>query len=188
MKRMKIGVMLLALLLAGMAMVPMASAVDTSDTQDVLSNSLANETTTYHGDTLKVVKWVDHPINASNVNESLTREEFISTNKEYINWLAKNAGQEAAEKVINEYYSENMSSNVGIMAAPDPTNIKQILNKDVYLWAYESKMRDLYDTNADPISFVVLGNTNDEFANFLTSNGWSRTGFAYIELDTVVQV
>ena len=77
MKNMKTGVVLLALLLAGMAMVPIVSAANASATPDVLSDSLDNKTTTYHGDTLQAVKWVNHQIDASKVNKPLTREEFL---------------------------------------------------------------------------------------------------------------
>ena len=72
-------------------------------------------------------------------------------NKEYIDALAKTVGKAAAEKTVNDFYSEKMAAKMTPMAAPDPTNIKQILNKDVWIWAYESKWRDLYDTDADQL-------------------------------------
>lgn len=184
MKSRKIGVILLALLLAGMAMVPIGSAASTSLTKDVLSNSLDNQTITYHGDTLKAIKWVTHPIDASKAKKSYSKEEFLSVNKEYIDYLTKTVGKEAADKMVNDIDTQKATANIGVMGAPDPTNIKQILNKDVWIWAYETKSfpsHDLNDPDAGPISYVVLGNTNDEFASFLTGKGWSRTVLAFLE-------
>jgi hypothetical protein len=184
MKLRKIGVVLLALLLAAMAMVPMVSALSTPVNQDILLDSIDNKTTTYHGDTLKEIKWVTHPIDASKAIKPYPKEEFLSVNKEYIDYLTKTIGKEATDKMVNDLYTKKATTSIGLMGAPDPTNIKQILNKDVWIWAYETKTfpnHDLDDPDAGPITYVVLGNTNDEFATFLTSKGWGRTGLAFVE-------
>lgn len=184
MKTLNVGVILLALLLTGLMLVPIGSALSISANQDVLFDSFDNKTTTYHGETLKEIKWVNHPIDASKAKKSYSKEEFLSVNKEYIDYLTKTVGKEAADKMVNNLYTQKATASIDVMGAPDPTNIKQILNKDVWVWAYETKTfpyHDLNDPEAGPISYVVLGNTNDEFANFLTSKGWGRTSLAFIE-------
>jgi hypothetical protein len=102
MKKRFSGYFLAVLMLAAMVMVP-AGAAHADDMQDALSGSLANGTTTYHGDVLRVVRWVDHPINASKVNKPLTREEFISINREYIQYLIETIGPDAAMADVNKY-------------------------------------------------------------------------------------
>jgi len=177
----KISIALLALLLAAMVMVPLVSAACTSKTCDVMSDSLINQTTTIKGEKLPAIQWVNHQIDGSKVNKPLTKEEFLSVNKEYVDYLEKTVGKESAEKYVNEQFSQRMADNKAILGAPDPTNIKQILNKDVFVWAYESKWRDLYDSDASPIGFVVLGQTADEFAGQLQTMGYSRGIDAFIQ-------
>ena len=177
MKTQKLGIVLLALLLAGMAMVPIVSAVSVSETSDVMSDSLANETKTINGETLPVIQWVTHEIDASEYSKPLTREEFLAVNKEYIDYISKTAGKEAAEKYVNDFYTQKSATSRSVKAA-DPTNVKQIMGKDVWLWAYESPDKDLYDPDPAPITWVVIGNTVSQFKSFLESKGWAETWYA----------
>ncbi|MDD1702521.1 MAG: hypothetical protein LUQ31_06040 [Methanoregula sp.] len=105
MKKQFLGCFLTVLMLAAIVMVP-AGAAHADDMQDALSESLANGTTVYHGDVLRIVQWVDHPIDASKVNKPLTRDEFISINREYIQYLIETAGPEAAMADVNKYSPE----------------------------------------------------------------------------------
>jgi hypothetical protein len=105
MKKQFTGCFLTVLMLAVMAMVP-AGAANEDNTQDALSDSLANGTTIYHGDVLRVVQWVDHPIDTSKNNKPLTRKEFISINRVYIQYLIETAGPEAAMADVNKYSPE----------------------------------------------------------------------------------
>ncbi|MFA5331472.1 MAG: hypothetical protein WC342_03755 [Methanoregula sp.] len=180
MKRMKVGVMLLAFLLAAMAIVPMVSAENVSETPDEMSDSLANETKTINGETLPVIQWVTHEIDGSKYNKPLTREEFLEVNKEYIEYINKTAGKEAAEKYVNDYYTKKTATTRSVMVT-DPTNIQQIMDKDVWLWAYESPHRDLNEDDPAPITWVVIGNTVSQFKSFLESKGWAETWYAGVE-------
>lgn len=105
MKKQFLGCFLSVLMLAAMVMVP-AGAAHTDDMQDVLSDSLANGTTIYHGDVLRIVQWVDHPIDTSKNDKPLTRKEFISINRVYIQYLIETAGPEAAMADVNKYSPE----------------------------------------------------------------------------------
>jgi hypothetical protein len=103
MTTMKPGVVLLALLLAGMMMIPIVSAVNASEPSDVMSNSLVNETTKNNDETLPAIQWVTHEIDASKYSKPLTREEFVAANKEYLDYISKTAGKETAEKYVNDF-------------------------------------------------------------------------------------
>ncbi|MCK9581526.1 MAG: hypothetical protein M0Q92_13915 [Methanoregula sp.] len=181
---MKLGVVLLALLLTGMAMVPIVSAASISETSDVMADSLANETMTINGETLPEILWVTHQIDASKAKKPYSEEEFRAVNKEYIDYLVKTVGKEAAEKIVNDQLTQKTTAKIGVLGAPDPTNIRHILNKDVYVWAYETASapyHDLNDPDASPIGFVVLKQTNDEFATYLQTLGFSRGIDAFIQ-------
>jgi len=102
-------VILLALLFAAVAIMPMLSATGDSESDDIMSDSLVNQTTTLKGEKLPAIQWVNHQIDGSKVNKPLTREEFLSVNREYIDYLEKTFGKESADKYVNDTLSERLA-------------------------------------------------------------------------------
>jgi len=106
-------VILLALLLAAVAIMPMFRATGDSESDDkpddIMSDSLVNQATTINGETIPEIQWVNHQIDGSKVNKSLTREEFLSVNREYIEYLEKTVGKESADKYVNYTLSKRLA-------------------------------------------------------------------------------
>jgi len=109
----KTVVILLALLLAAVVIVPMLSATGDSESgdksDDIMSDSLVNQTSTIHGETIPAIQWVNHQIDGSKVNKPLTREEFLSVNREYIDFLEKTVGKESADQYVNDTLSQRLA-------------------------------------------------------------------------------
>lgn len=166
MKRLKIGVMLLAFLLAAIIMVPMVNA----------DNSLNNQTITIPKFT-QSLNSTSVSFDYARFSRNLTREEFISNNKEYIDFLAQKIGRDAAIKMENDDYTKLITMDTAkknalhSLATVSPT-IQQVWGADIYLWPYESQIQSITDPNANPMTFVVIGNTKSQLKNYLWNHNW----------------
>jgi len=107
-------IILLILLLVTVTIVLIQSTVDCSKTDDPMSDSLVNHTTAINGEKIPEIQWVNHQIDASKVNKRLTKDEFLSVNKEYIDYLEKTMGKEEADKYVNETISEMLADRSNI--------------------------------------------------------------------------
>lgn len=88
---------------------PELSAAGDSEPVDIMSDSLVNQTSTINGETMPEIQWVNHQIDGSKVNKPLTREEFLSVNREYIDYLEKTVGKESADKFVNDTLSKRLA-------------------------------------------------------------------------------
>ncbi len=174
MKLRKLSVVLLALLLAAMAMVPMVSAADDSKIQ---INPLEKKTLTIDGITLPVVYSKSIPYDSSKTDNVFTKEKFLADNQEYIDYLAEKYGKETALKLADEEYTRRVATmKIGVKSVS--SDIVNLWGYDIYLWPYESKEEDQTIDEVNPITFVVFGNTKTELKSYLTSHGWS-TGYGW---------
>jgi len=180
MKTRKIGVVLLAFLLAAMTMVPMVSAENSLVNSDVQSIYLKNQTITISGITLPDANSTSHSFDYAKFSTPLTREEFMSYNKEYLDFLSQKIGRDAAIKMQNdEYtklitaYNKQKTAQNNLIEAVTPT-IRQIWGADIFLWPWESQIKSTTDPNANPMTFVVIGNSQYTLKNYLLSHGWNN--------------
>jgi hypothetical protein len=170
----KTVVVLLALLLAAMAMVPMVSA-ENSYTQSTEPN---NQVTPATGITLQPNDTIVHSIDSQKYDTPITREKFISNNKEYIEFLAAQSDREAAMKTMNEKYTslitayEKQKSAQKDLKAPATITILQIWGADIFIWPWESQIQSTSDPNANPITFVSIGKSQYSLLTYLLDNGW----------------
>jgi len=185
MKAMKFCAVLLALLLAGMAMVPIAGALEGShsviefQTQienfDFQSAINTNETKTITGLTLDTVKTSAFSIDPNEYDNPLSREEFIKNNQESIDLISQIYGKEAAEKMINDEFDRlvnGLKKYDEVLPKYVSPTIFQIWGYDIFLWPYHSKIRSTNDQDATPVNFIVLYKDRYQLEDFMISHGW----------------
>jgi hypothetical protein len=166
MKLQRLNLVLLALLLAAMAMVTVVSAADSVKNQTVTISGIPPE-----------FKTSSHAIDYSKADRNLTREEFLSNNKEYIDYLARQIGRDAAIKIENDEYTRLITGDIKnknalkMLAAVSPT-AKQIWQADIFLWPYESKIKSLTDPDPSPMTFVVIGMSKYDLKDYLLNHNW----------------
>jgi hypothetical protein len=173
----KISVFLLALLLAAMAVVPIVSAADETDLQLIKPEI---QTIDESGSKLPGGSIIPHIINAEKYDNPLTKEEFLANNKEYTNFLASQIGYDAAikkqngkyEKLITDY--EKVKKEQTDLKATVSTTILEIWNADIYIWPWESQIKSTSDPNANPMTYVVIGNSYFGLKSYLLNNGWHQ--------------
>lgn len=70
-----------------------------------------------------------YPLNVTDVNKnSLTRQEFLEVNREYMAFLAKEVGQEKAEQIMNDKYSRAMGNSLLDPSSGNDTRISIIID------------------------------------------------------------
>jgi hypothetical protein len=172
----KISIALLALLLAAMAIVPMVSA-DTAGSQ---FTNTENQTMVVSGLKLPSGSTISYVIDATKYDTPLTREEFLSNNKEYIDFIAKQNGREAAVKTENEKYNQLITAydkkknDQKDLKATLSTIILQIWGADIFIWPWESQIKSTSDPNANPMTYVVIGNSQYGLKSYLLTHGWHQ--------------
>jgi hypothetical protein len=161
-------VILLALLLAAMVFAPIASAGNPEEDSVMMisGGKPVINSTSYGFDYLKYSK-------------NITREEFMSNNKNYIDFLAGQVGYDTALKIENDEYTRLIIADAArkselksFSAAVSPT-IQQVWSADIYLWPYQSQIKSPTDPNAVPITFVMVGKTKNQLQAFMLSHSWS---------------
>ncbi|WAC04834.1 MAG: hypothetical protein OS112_10325 [Methanoregula sp.] len=98
------GNVLLALLLAAMVVIPTAAAENGTNINGFEPVRNENGTVTIDGITLPVVESRAYPINTSEFDAPLTREQFIAGNQRYIAFLTEQLGKEQAETMVNDEF------------------------------------------------------------------------------------
>lgn len=156
---------MLALLLAAMAVAPVVSA-----------DGAAKNLTAALPVVTKIADTRSVSADLTKFSRNLTREEFMSNNKEYIDFLAQKIGHDAAVKMENDEYTrlitanDNKRSAIGPLAVP--STIQQVWGVDIYLWPYESQIQSTTDPNANPMTFVAIGSTKSQLKTYLLNHNW----------------
>jgi hypothetical protein len=172
----KLSVVLLALLLAAMAMVPMVSA-EKSPEAGIAQGTGTLKTMSLSGVTLKVAdsKLTEALGNISKTE--LTKEQFIASNQRYIDALAEKFGKDRANKMADEEYARIIGKTTGMKTASVSyvsSNVLQISGYDIYLWPYHSESQSLTDPATTPITFVFYHDAIT-LMSYLSSHSWGVT-------------
>ena len=170
----KLSIVLLALLLVAMAMIPMVSA-ENSYTQSKEPNNPIIPTT---GIALRANDTIAHSIDSQKYDIPITREEFMSNNKEYIDFLAEKNGRKSAIKTMDEKYTtlitayEKQKNAQKDLKASATTTILQIWGANIFIWPWESQIQSTSDPNTNPVTFVSIGKSQYSLLTYLLNHGW----------------
>jgi len=181
MKLRKISIVLLALLLAAMAIVPLVSAAVSPENVGIIES--VSNTMNLSGINLKIAdsKIIQAPTNASQA--PLTKDQFVSANQKYIDALAEKYGKNTAKKMADEEYDRITGQTSGTMFSSlsyvSPT-IRQIGGYNIYLWPYHSESASQSDPATSPITFVFYHNAIS-LMSYLSSHGWTVTFIGWNE-------
>jgi hypothetical protein len=126
MKNNRIGVILFALLLTAGVMIPFVTAENVANSSGTVPVVSENGTVTIDGITLPVVEVKVYPFNASEFSTPLTKEQFITVNRHYIEYLTEHFGKERAEQMMNAEYDRHTNSSARAGSTPDGEGILSI--------------------------------------------------------------
>jgi hypothetical protein len=159
MNYMKSGVILLALLLAGLAMVPLVSAAEISA---VTLND--NTTTTKYGEIIESkAMGSDFAIK----NGYITRKEFADLNADYFNLVRQKSGlkQSEIDKLIDREYAKG-SNNLSPLTT---SSVIQIENKDIYMWPWSNTLPDT-SSSSGSVNLIFYGKTHGQMDTYMRNN------------------
>jgi len=172
MKLRKLSVVLLALLLAAMAMVPIVSAED--------PDPILTENAVTSDDTGVIEANATGPISAAK-DIDMTRDEFAEDNAAYFAFLKKelNLDQSAVDKIIDREYSKakgSKSVTKSAMASADsfdPSDASyNIPGSDIYLWPYTNTL-PTKDAASGSINQVFIGKTRSQMDSYMQNNAYN---------------
>jgi hypothetical protein len=164
----KIGVVMLALLLAAMAMVPMVSAEVNS-----VSNQLDN--TTALDEQMNAVESKVMGPEYSVRDQPLSRLEFEKSNAEYIKFLQKNFNQSVVNQMVDNEYKKSQKGMNAISTAQTLSvpPVIQIGGRDIYLWPYTNSAPN-GNSFTGTTNLIFYGMTNSQVANYFKNNGYFK--------------
>jgi len=159
MKNVKTGVVLLALLLAGMAIAPIVCAEEISA---VTLN--ANATVTKYGGIIESkAMGSDFPVK----NGYLTRKEFADLNAAYFDLVRQRSGlnQSALDKIIDQEYNKGSKS----LAPMTSSTVIQIENKDIYMWPWSNTL-PVTSSSSGSVNLIFYGKTHGQMDTYMRNN------------------
>ena len=181
MKQLKLGVILLALLLAAMAMVPMVSAEENSECLQL------EKTTAIKVDgNIVATKLMDPEFSVKNVN--ISREEFVNSNAGYIAFLKKkfDLNQSTIDKIIDrEYNKNNKPRSTASVSTSVSSALVQIGGNNIYIWPYTNTGTAQYSSSGS-INLIFYGMTKSEVTSYMKNSatykyhqgtGWTEYGY-----------
>jgi hypothetical protein len=166
----KISVVLLALLLAGMAMVPIVNAAN-ADSTIAPQSATTDDTLTISGVSLNVAPSTAFTVDLSKFNKPLTKDQFAKFNQKNIEYLSHQFGKAIAQKMSDDQYGQ-VTQNSQLSPMYVSPNVLQIWGYDIYLWPYQSQSRSTSDQSASPVNFIVFKNNAFQVENYLLNHGW----------------
>jgi len=113
------SIILFALLLAAGVMIPFVTAenvTNSSGTGPVVND---NGTLTIDNVTFPLIESEEYPLNTTEVDHPLTREQFFAVNRQYIEFLTEQFGKEQAEQMVNAEYDRHTNSSARAGSTPD---------------------------------------------------------------------
>jgi hypothetical protein len=118
--------MVIILALATLIMIPLVTAenpTNNSGTGPIVND---NGTVTINGVTLPLITSKELPLNTTEVDHPLTREQFFAVNWQYIEYLTEHFGKERAEQMVNAEYDRHPNSTSRVDSIPDRYDILSI--------------------------------------------------------------
>jgi len=114
------------LLLATLIMIPLVTAENPTNNSGTGPIVHDNGTVTIDGVTHPLIEEKEFPLNTTEVDHPLTREQFVAVNRQYIEYLTEHFGKERAEQMVNAEYDRHTNASSRGGSTPDRYGILSI--------------------------------------------------------------
>lgn len=119
-------VLLIVFLLATPIMIPLVTAENPRNNSGTGPTVHDNGTVTIDAVTLPLIESKEFPLNTTEVDHPLMREQFFAVNRQYIEYLTEHFGKECAEQMVNAEYDRHTNSSSRGSSTPDRYGILSI--------------------------------------------------------------